>query len=664
MAALSGSLQVRAPDSGRTNRLVSYWIAGFLAVLTAGACIYYRMFTGFSRWDDDGYLLIGIRSLLNGHRLYDDVYSQYGPFYYLAYGAAYSLLGQPVSHDAQRFLGVALWLLSAILWARTVYLLTRSPLWSGFGFFLAVRLLGFFPWSAGHPEEICMSLLSAIVVLVCGLRPVGARRKVVALACLVAAIALTKVNLGLYVAVAIGLVLLKASSPTPPQRFAEISLSFAGLVLPIALMSPMWQFAWARNYALVATASIGAAILIARTVEPVLDLTGRIWRPAVLSFTACTALIILPFCLGGTTLKALIYMTVLQHVGLARNWYLAAPIDSETLLWTAASLSVVAIAYMQSRGVRSRGPRAAAIGTPIAPVRPDRLNLARIRTLPASVWVDSGVLVLKAIVGLTCLCVVQERWSIPPYLFKYCVPFAWLVLVLPTDETSHETRLGRIALCFLSVFVYLYAFPVAGAQVLFANLPAGILSVVLLRDATLGIANSIPAALPSRRFLRFGSLMGFALIVGLFSRELRDAYLSYRKGVSLGMPGATRVRVRPQESAAYRWIIGNVTSCSAFYSMPGLFSLYFWTAQEPPTNLTMSNWIGLLTASQQNAVVRDLSRHQGMCVVYNPALVEFWRRGQDLSRSPIAQYIHSEFVPVAESDGYFIMKRKTATPLE
>ena len=56
-------------------------------------------------------------------------------------------------------------------------------------------------------------------------------------------------------------------------------------------------------------------------------------------------------------------------------------------------------------------------------------------------------------------------------------------------------------------------------------------------------------------------------------------------------------------------------------------------------------------------MVRDLSRFPGLCIVYNPELVELWRRGQDLSRSVLAQYIRREFVAVAEFDGYYILKR-------
>jgi hypothetical protein len=124
------------------------------------------------------------------------------------------------------------------------------------------------------------------------------------------------------------------------------------------------------------------------------------------------------------------------------------------------------------------------------------------------------------------------------------------------------------------------------------------------------------------------------------------------------MPGAARIRVEPEEAATYRWIAGQVHSCSALYSMPGQFSLNFWTALDSPTELTAGNWVGLLDARQQRSVIRDLSGYPGLCIVYNPGLVEVWRRGQDLSQSPLAQYIRTEFVTVAGSDGYYILKRK------
>jgi hypothetical protein len=128
------------------------------------------------------------------------------------------------------------------------------------------------------------------------------------------------------------------------------------------------------------------------------------------------------------------------------------------------------------------------------------------------------------------------------------------------------------------------------------------------------------------------------------------------------MPGAERIRVASGVAELYRWMKPNLDSCPAICSVPGLFSLYFWTGKESPTSLTMSNSIGLLDEMQQRAITRDLSRYPELCIVYSPELIEFWRRLQDLSRSPLEQYLQAEFKRTAEHDGYFLMKRKMMFP--
>ena len=148
------------------------------------------------------------------------------------------------------------------------------------------------------------------------------------------------------------------------------------------------------------------------------------------------------------------------------------------------------------------------------------------------------------------------------------------------------------------------------------------------------------------------------LVLVLLGRELRAAHAEYSNSVSLNMPGAERIRVSPRVAELYRWMKLNLDSCTAVYSVPGQFSLDFWTGKDSPTNLTINNAIGLLNDMQQRAIIRDLTRYPELCIVYSPKMIEFWRRGQDLSRSPLNQYVQAEFKPTTEHDGYFIMKRK------
>ena len=618
-------------------RPVYYAGAGLLSI-AAIAGIFYWMFSRFSPWDDDGYLLIGIRSLLNGHRLYDEIYTQYGPFYYLAHWITYTLTGQPVTHDTERLIGAVLWLCSAACWARVTWLLTRSFVCTAFGLFLGFKLLEFFPWSAGHPEEICMALLAGCAVIACGMRPATTRRDTALLACVLAALTLTKINIGIYIAIAIALFLLCITKPSGWRRAAWFALATAGLALPAALMYQMFGLDWARNYAIVATAATGAALLASRVVEPETYVTAPVWRSALVYLAASTVIISIPFFLRGTTLRALLAMTLLQHAGAARNWYLMAHIGTKVMACMAGSLSVLALAYWKGRGLPPAVPGARA----------------------AFEWVRWSMLGLKVLTGAICLSALATRniRADNPIVFCYCVPFVWLMIADPVDKVARDTRTGRMALCFISVFAYLYAFPVAGAQVLFSSVPAGIAALIILRDAAVEVAGLLPAGSLAARARHLAPLAACVLLAVLFAREVFDGYRKYAGGVSLGMRGAGAIRVEPREAAAFGWIVRNVGSCSALYSMPGQFSLNFWSALDPPTQLTAGNWVALLDTQQQSTVVRDLSRYPGLCIVYNPELVELWRRGQDLSRSVLAQYIRREFVAVAQFDGYYILKRK------
>ena len=76
------------PDSPRPwkRRLL---IAGLALTFVATTLVcayagYLRMFTSFGDWDDEGYFLISVSSFLRGEALYTDVYSLYGPFYFVA----------------------------------------------------------------------------------------------------------------------------------------------------------------------------------------------------------------------------------------------------------------------------------------------------------------------------------------------------------------------------------------------------------------------------------------------------------------------------------------------------------------------------------------------------------------------------------------------------
>ncbi len=72
----------------------------------------YRMFTGFSDYDDEGYMLLSLKSFLDHGWLYDPL-NVYGPFYYEFWGAVFSIFGMPVNHDGGRMVTMVVWVLRA-----------------------------------------------------------------------------------------------------------------------------------------------------------------------------------------------------------------------------------------------------------------------------------------------------------------------------------------------------------------------------------------------------------------------------------------------------------------------------------------------------------------------------------------------------------------------
>ena len=65
----------------------------------ATAYAYFRAFSFFSVTDDEGYILQTIRSYLDGGRLFDDVFTQYGPAFYTFESLVHRTLGAPLTHD-------------------------------------------------------------------------------------------------------------------------------------------------------------------------------------------------------------------------------------------------------------------------------------------------------------------------------------------------------------------------------------------------------------------------------------------------------------------------------------------------------------------------------------------------------------------------------------
>jgi hypothetical protein len=596
--------------------------AALLVVSTLS--IYVRSFSGFSDWDDDGYVMAGIRSLLHGHPLYNQAHAIYGPFFYLIQYMIHKAFHVPVTHDAVRWTVGTFWLLSALLCSWVVRQQTRSWWLTAVGFGLAMTLLKFFTLSAGHPEEVCMILLLATLAAVVELREKDTAVNRCLLGGLIGALLMTKTNIGVFASLSVFLILTKALRSGWAQKIWYIAGSMAGIALPFLIMAPLLHFVWASRISIYLALSLAAGILAGWRCRIDSWVSRRLWVTLAIS-CACVAVISSAFFLmQGTTLGAMLNSTIWQNRESIKNWYV--PLQVRTERWAAAAFLLAALwaALPEKSALRPHGIRC--------------LNLLK------------GILVL-----LWFWAYFKFRYS----LYELILPFCWLVLV-PVNAAGAaagtKQQFRRLALCMMALFTGLYPLPVAGAQIQFSAVLTLPVICTFINDTA---AELLAWKIPHQRIRILKAALALVLGAG-YVAYLRNSIKEYRQLTPLGLPGAERVRTTAAQVTEYQWIAQQLTkpSCDSYFSMPGIFSLYFWTKTEPPTLALMSNWIGLFNASQQEGIVQDLSRINKMCIVYNPRLVEFWRRGQDMTASPLARYIRDQFRLLAAYDDYSVLVRR------
>ena len=115
-----------ADDQGSPIRILALVLGMGVLLLASLYLARCGAFFGFPFYDDEGYLLLSLRQYARGAALYDRLYSQYGPAYFVVFHQLASLLGFEFTHTASRVLTIVVWTASSALCGLTTYRLTRS----------------------------------------------------------------------------------------------------------------------------------------------------------------------------------------------------------------------------------------------------------------------------------------------------------------------------------------------------------------------------------------------------------------------------------------------------------------------------------------------------------------------------------------------------------
>ena len=207
-------------------------------------------FSGFLWFDDEGTLLVSIRSFIEGHRMYDDVYSLYGPLFNIFYLLLYGPLHIPANHVAGRLIAMSLWLAWTAGFAFFSFLLSRSRVSMLLCFVLTLRLLSPLMASAGHPQELCLVLISVTLLMTCWLEENPKSITLVGIGSAIGALTFIKINVGIFVGLPLLIVLLRNSSHRILSMILAPLAIICLIILHVAVLSLLFNLSWVRTYCL------------------------------------------------------------------------------------------------------------------------------------------------------------------------------------------------------------------------------------------------------------------------------------------------------------------------------------------------------------------------------------------------------------------------------
>ena len=564
-------------------------IATLYAVLVVfiGVIAYFHLFSSFSEYDDEGYLLITIRHLLHGYRLYDDIPTPYGPFYYLCQRFIHGSLAVPLSTDAVRFGAMAGWLAVACICSAVVQRLIRNWIIAALTLLMTFLHLWALSNEPGHPQELAALLVAlgiALPVFARGQTPRAGLALMAALGAICAALVLVKANVGVFMAVSVLLAAALAMQRGRARWITIAPLAATAMALPWALMArnlggPLgWVY---LEFCLVVSLSVLAVVLAASRRR------GDLRFVHLLTCAGCVAAVAAIICLSvlvdGTTLRG-IYDGLIGRPRRITMFGWPPQFDGYAYVW--AMLGVVASVLYMPWFLRAA---------------PGRHH-----------FLESALTVMKLALA-ACILIASTQHK--PFLdMNVALPFLWLALLpASADDGPPPDYFARLVMVCVAVLQPLQAYPVSGSQLSFGTFLMVPLAGICISDALQwsrsADANRAlwPQALAA--LLLVGAVLACGQALGVAARR-------YQSGIALGFPGAERVRLPARQVAVFRLLVATLRDQSdTFIATTGSNSLYLWTGKEPPNRLVLGDYIDFFTPNEQQAMVKSvLERPEGLIV--------------------------------------------------
>lgn len=612
----------RSPQENQSRswlRTLGVWAALFVVSFYVG---YQHVFSTFAIYDDEGYVMMSLRSFMDGVPLYDETFSQYGPGFFLVESAIHRLLALPITHDVTRLKTVTIWLMVAGLCAWFVSRLSgndaaRSRGLSILCFCLVFLHLDRLCLEPGHPQELCALGVATCLVMSLGLAKARSNLRIAAaigLGVVSGWMLLTKLNIGLFLTTGIGSALVFLLPTARPSTWLRYIVSFGLVALPLLLYRHQLLNLQAS---LLAWVTAGAAVAVIYSLRTMSRVPTIRW-PELFAYTisiAGTLLAILAWTLAsGTSAEGLLYGIIKQHTALEQQFFHPPPV---LFVWVVLG-SIAAICAHRGRK-------------------------------NTSAWTTASA---ALVLGFCLLAYLLETWQPLVHGLQtrgqagLLMSFVPALLSLLIIHRGDDTQVPRVVLACVALLQPLAAYPTPGTQTAVGSFTLLVACLVLIADGMATVPQASRAkgqatgatnqsAMPWRL-----ATLGVLVIASIGTLGVRSISIAhYRAGLEpLALPGAHRLRLDEAFVRRQHWLVNQLrNSADTFvFGEHCSNSLYFWSGIDPPTSLNAGFWPFILRDSEQQRIVDRLQTFENPYVIRIPFDAE-------LPSGPLSKYIDGHF---------------------
>jgi hypothetical protein len=573
--------------------------------------------------DDEGYLLLTMKHYFAGEHLYTEVFTQYGPFYFLVQKAIFGLLHLPLTYDTGRLVFLGYWVLASLLGGIFVYRVSKNVTLASAAALAVMWLERVMAYEPNHPEQMVVVLLMAA----CAVAVKPSRGWVVLLGAIGAALFWTKTNVGLLFLAA---AFMASVCVLPTGRLRKIGgavLLGAVIVGPIVLMHD-YLGQWAGGFCVLSILAGASTVIAGMRAVPRAGKRLRILWFLIAGAAVVTLLIVLVSPLEGTPVGGLVDGVLVAALHQAEVFSFPFVITKQMVFLAVVLSACIAKLYWTPE----RGPHAG--------------------------WVD----VLKCVAGLLVVALLVRRsvWITGSRSFGFAIGYVLLPLaLLPRRGGNWKASefFPRIFVTALAAMEIMQAYPVAGGQVNIGAGPFLLWGFMCVFDGAGGLLELLPATKDWQVPVAEASMIGavvFAAVV--FAMSLHGFLRGSYPNPASALQGASSLHLPPELEVRYETLSSDIqTNCKILFTMPGMGGFNFWSGVPTPDGFNEDNWMRGVPLSEQQQTLQKLENNPSACVLVRREMLPIWGVPEGgVDTLPLAHYIDYEMPIVFMGFGYEI----------